>query len=258
MKKRRTFITFSHGELNDELFERLHDSILTFSNYDLKVYRPSDFDKTYDINNPEFWKSGLGYVYKILSCIKSLEKYDEVVWIDTDVLVTNYIDKIWFESYRIEFYPLLPRERFNNIEGGSLGQDFWKSLPTYKVDTTRQFYSQACCMLFNQNCLDFFKQTINYFEEFDSQKFPLGDESIMNYLLWDRDLTNNLGNIFLCSHFSHYNLSMYISSINRENFKFSHNYTYKDNTFENILFLHGCKNIDIVDYLLSELKKYRN
>jgi lipopolysaccharide biosynthesis glycosyltransferase len=257
MKKRQTFINFSHGELNDGLCEKLHESLLTFSNYDLKIYRPSDFDRNYDINNPNFWKSGLGYVYKILSCIESLKKYDEVVWLDTDIIATNYIDKIWFESFRIESYPLLPQQRFNNIKGESLGNDVWKSIPLLKNGTTRQFYSQACCMLFNKNCVDFFNETLSYFNEFDSPKYPYGDESIINYLLWDKDLTNNLGDIFLCSHFFHINLGMYISSINRENFKFSHNYTYKNNNFENILFLHGCKNLDVVDNLLTEMKKYR-
>lgn len=257
MKKRRTFITFSHGELNDGLCKKLHESLLTYSEYDLKIYRPSDFDRNYDINNKDFWQSGLGYVYKILSCIESLKIYDEVVWLDTDIIVTNYIDKIWFESFRIESYPLLPRERFNNIEGENLGGDVWKSNPLLKVGTTRQFYSQACCMLFNRNCLEFFYETLNYFDEFDSIRFPFGDESIINYLLWHRDLTNNLGNIFLCSYFFHTNLVMYISSINRENFKFSHNYTYKTNNFENILFLHGCKNLNTVEYLLTEMKKFR-
>jgi hypothetical protein len=257
MNKRRTFITFSHGKVNDELCEKLHESLLTFSNYDLKIYRPSDFDRNYDINNPDFWKSGLGYVYKILSCLESLKKYDEVVWLDTDIIATNYIDKIWFESFRIESYPLLPRQRFNNIEGKNLGGEVWKLNPLLKVGTTRQFYSQACCMLFNQNCVDFFNEALTYFDEFDSHKYPFGDESIINYLLWDKDLTNNLGDIFLCSHFFHFNLVNYISSINRENLKFSDNYTYKNNNYENILFFHGSKNITTVDYLLTEMKNFR-
>ena len=92
---RRTYITFTHGYENDELTKILKKSIDEFSEYELKIFTSKDFDFSYEYDNPTFWKNGNGFVMKIHSCIKSLEEYDEVVWLDTDIVVTEKVDKIW-------------------------------------------------------------------------------------------------------------------------------------------------------------------
>jgi len=261
---RRTFITFSEGESNNNLMERLRKSINQFSNYDLKVYSRNDFDLDYDTSDPEFWKSGLGYIYKVLSCIKSLEEYDEVVWIDTDCLVTNYIDKIWFENWRLDKFPLLPKYRFSmfgqntskfervmNISDSNFLKSGKEKVGCYRFD--RDFYSQACLMFFNKSCLGFFEEALSYFTNYDKDCFPFGDESIMNCLFWKYNYTDSLGEIFLCSQFFSTGLVTFIQNRNRENFKNSIFIEPMENKFENILFLHGSKSIEVVDKLLNYL-----
>lgn len=272
---KRSFITFSDGELNDSLVEKLSESISIFSKYSLKVFRKADFDVDYDTSNPEFWKSGFGYIYKVLSCIKSLEYFDEVVWIDTDCIVTNYIDKIWFEGWRLDSFPLLPRYRFS-VFGDNITPfeypmdkqiDSILSQEKVKIQiphTDRKFYSQACFIFFNKSCLGFFNEVLDYFDErYDTQEFPyqilghaaFGDESIINYLLWKYNYTDNLGEIFLCSYFFDMNLISFIMNRNREDFFNSLFVRPENNIFENILFLHGNKNISVIDELLKGLTK---
>jgi hypothetical protein len=90
----KVFITFAAGESYEKLAEVLKESIETFSEYDLIVYKPEDFDIDYD---PELWNgpSSINFSYKIMSCLKALESYDEVVWLDNDGVATHNIDKRW-------------------------------------------------------------------------------------------------------------------------------------------------------------------
>jgi len=266
---KRTFITFSEGELNNNLMERLNKSINQFSNYGLKVYNKNDFGLDYDTSSPEFWKSGFGYIYKVLSCIKALEEYDEVVWIDTDCLVTNYIDKIWFENWRLDKFPLLPKYRFSmfgqntsnlervmNISDPNFLKPGKEKVGCYIFD--RDFYSQACLMFFNKSCLEFFEEALSYFTDYNKDCFPFGDESIINCLFWKYNYIDNLGEIFLCSQKQESidvitGLMTFIQNKNRENFKNALSIVPIENKFENILFLHGSKSIDVIDNLLNYL-----
>lgn len=274
---KRTFITFSHGESNDSLCERLRLGLNEFSNYPLKVYRKDDFSLKVNMNDPELWSSGFGYIFKVLSCIKSLEEYDEVVWIDTDCIATNYIDKIWFEGWRISKFPLLPKYRFssfgNNTSHLEVPMDIQVSrflekeeIKTKIGSTDRKFYSQACFMMFNKSCLEFFNEVLSYFNnDYDKTKFPyrilehgsFGDESIINYLFWKNNFTDNLGEIFLCSQYFNYSLESFIKNNNRENFFTSLNIKPERNIFNNVLFLHGTKDVRVADYLLNHLIKWR-
>ena len=110
---KRTFVTFATDNYM-ELAKVLHESIVAFSNYDLKIYTPNDiYINSSDLKN---------YRCKILTCLKAIEDgYDQIVWVDTDCIVTNNIDKIWFEGWRIQDYPLLSKHRFfkNNVKSKS-------------------------------------------------------------------------------------------------------------------------------------------
>ena len=153
---KRTFVTFATDNYM-ELAKVLQESIVAFSDYDLKIYTPNDiYINSSDLKN---------YRCKILTCLKAIEDgYDEIIWIDTDCVVTNNIDKIWFESWRIEDYPLLSKHRFFNYH-------LWvNNRPTYnnpdfmrlakdKVGIVNDFediYLKACFILFNNNCKSFF------------------------------------------------------------------------------------------------------
>lgn len=259
---KRSFITFTDGQLNDSLKDVLDKSISSFSTYSLKVYRKEDFELSYDTSDPYFWSSGLGYIYKVLSCLKALEEFDEVVWIDTDCVVTNYIDKIWFESWRIDSYPLLPKYRFHLFEPKSELEDpFWylkkgkDRIGSYKGEN-RQFYSQACFMFFDKSCKGFFEETLSNFENYEKESFPNGDESIINCLFWKYGFNDSLGDIFICSEFFEHSLIDIISMRERDKFmNFIH--TPSNNIFENILFLHGNKSPIAASRILDDVLAHR-
>lgn len=264
---KKTYITFSYGYENDELTKILKKSIDDYSEYDLVVYTPSDFNFTYEYDNPAFWKSGNGFVMKIHSCLKSLEEYDEVVWLDTDIVVTEKIDKIWDKTHLIDDYPLLPKSRFSNNKINPTGQDpqllsqhkknICETFGVKDVNTDDLHYLQACTILFNKNCIEYFNNTLSHFFPFDSLKFPNGDESIMNGLNWKNNYNKNLGNIFLCSHFYHGNLKNFIALTNKEDFPKFMNYNIIENNFDDILFFHGTKSIIVADMILSTLRMYK-
>jgi hypothetical protein len=212
---KKVFITFSEGDEYEELCSVLKESIDSFSEYELIKYSSKDFDLKW---TPEKWKPGFVYIFKILSCLKSLEKYDDIVWLDTDIIVTNKIDKIW--KFENEIYPILPKYRFDNFINSS-----------YKLDCSNEFflrggkerlgidyksgfsyYLQACCMKFDKKSKSFFEEVLWYFEnEYSDEFFPFGDESIINLLMWKYNFKGNLGNIFLCSyHFDKVHIKKFI------------------------------------------------
>lgn len=262
---KRTFITFADGGPNEELASILRESLSEFSRYGLQTYDRNSFDADYGIDSdPEFWQSGKGYVYKILSCIKALEEFDEVVWIDSDCVATSYIDKIWFESWRLNGYPLLPRARFylfgmdltrnaeiGPVEGAFLGRGKEK----LGVQTTegRSFYSQACFMYFDRSCLPFFMEALSLFSEFDRDAFPNGDETIINCLLWRDRLPDHLGDIFICSSFFGFH-SAEIASMRTRDQLMKFRYAPARDAFENIMLYHGSKIPGVARHILDALK----
>ena len=284
----KTFITFAAGETYEKLSEVLKDSINSFSKYDLVIYRPEDFDIKWE---PENWQQSYVFIFKVLSCLKALETYDEIVWLDNDCLATNKIDRIWDNV--VTTYPLLPIERFNNfyiwpnIKPNYCDMSFLNDAKNRIGVIDNNFdniYVQACCMLFNKNCLSFFEEVYLHYQNFDSSFYPYGDESIINCLIW-RDKLSNLGDIFLCSYyFSDYTIEGALTSDNEEeyfknfdinhreegidedNFILSHGWNLArhnrigliNNNFNNLLFLHGSKDYNLHNKYLNTLKEWLN
>lgn len=284
---RRTFVTFAVGDEYIRLSEVLKKSIDVFSEYSLKIFGIEDFDIEY---TPDIWKPGYIYIYKILSCIKALDEYDEVVWLDNDCLATNNIDKIW--SMELEGYPLLPKHRFQNF-------NVWPHFKTdysdpsimtrgkLKVGVSGEFensYRQACCMFFNRECIDFLNKVLLYFTDYDNEDFPYGDESIINLLIWKGHLSKNLGDVFLCSYyFSPYFLDEFIRSNDSEQYKDLFDISKRldgvdedgvilvhgaslakhnrlgliENNFDRILFFHGSKSTELHERYLNLMLKHR-
>jgi hypothetical protein len=267
-EKKRVFITFVTGERYERLASILERSILKFSVYKLIIYQPSDFD--FVLNTQENQSYYLT-IYKILACLKALEHYDEVVFLDADCLVTPNIDKIW--NFSSNKFPLLPLARFYNFSRWP--HDKWvcsdpnwfpegkKRVGCDNIDF-QNFYCQSCCLLFNSSCRDFLTEVLSYFENFDGVAFPFGDETIINCLFWKYGFSHNLGNVFLCSfYFSPHVLTAFSSLNSREDFPklFDPNFAgifppgliedendikhnrlgLLENNYEQILFFHGTK-----------------
>lgn len=282
MDKKRTFITFAvgdeyshlHGYSSIGLANVLKRSIESFSKYPLKIFGIEDFDMEY---KPESWPDGYIYIYKVLSCIKALEEYDEVVWIDNDCIATENIDKVW--DFKIEGYPLLPKHRFQNFERWPHFKTDYSDPNIMKEGKLRvgvsgeieNSYFQACCMLFDSGCEVFLKNVLGYFDGFNNIDFPYGDESIINLIRWRDGNLKSLGHIFLCSYyFSPYildefirckssdeyrdlfDISKRIDGVDLEHHWAEHNRIglIEDN-FDNIMFFHGSKSTELHDRYLS-------
>ena len=278
--KKRSFITFAVGEDYIRLSEVLKKSIESFSKYPLKVFGIDDFDIEY---RPESWPSGYIYIYKVLSCLKSLEEFDEVVWIDNDCIVTDNIDKIW--EFGIEGYPLLPKHRFQNFEVWPHFKTDYSNpgvMPQGKarVGVSEGFdnsYLQACCMFFNSGCEGFMKEVLGYFNAYDSDCFPFGDESIINLIRWRDRLSKTLGDVFLCSYyFSPYildevikckdesgyrdlfDISKRLEEVESDQYWAGHNRIgLIENNFDRILFFHGSKSPELHQRYLDLMIEHR-
>jgi hypothetical protein len=277
---KRTFVTFAVGEIYEKLSKVLKSSIDSFSEYGLIIYTPDDFDIEY---NSELWNGprSINFSYKILSCLKALETYDEVVWLDNDCVVTYNIDKIW--NNKIEKIPLLPRHRFYNFERWPHDKVNYRDSNLLikakeKVGLNNDFennYLQACCMLFNKDCKDFFDEVMYYYQDYDSSIFPFGDETIINLLIWKNNYKPNLGDVSLCSYyFSPYKIDEFINLKNADDYPklFDLNYIgfpnnnqqenqyanhnrlgLIENNFEDILFFHGSKSYELHNSFLTKM-----
>jgi len=267
----KVFITFVAGYQYEKLAEVLKESIDRFSEYKLIIYKPEDFDIKWE---PENWQPAYVYIFKVLSCLKALESYDEIVWLDNDCVPSQNIDKIW--NNKVDNYPLLPTERFNNFRIWPNNRSNYQDTnflgdAKIKIGVTdtdfNNSYLQACCMLFNKNCVDFFKEVLHYYQDFNNDVYPYGDESIINCMIWRDKLLNNLGDVFLCTHyFSPYIIEGALKAKtseeyhnlfdinhrlvdNEDTFILSHGWSLArhnrigliSNNFENLLFVHGSK-----------------
>lgn len=252
---KKAFISFAEGEMYENLADCLKQSINIHSKYNLVVYNQNDFNVKYNLKSPE------GFAYKILSCLKALEVYDEIVWIDCDSIVTRNIDKIWFESYRLKNYPLIPLNRFSNFDENFIYQKKYtsinsESLEYFNINSNNHVYKQCCLMYLNRKSIDFLKLVLSYFSEKNfSQIFPFGDETIINCLLIKYDYNDDLGDIFICSHYFHNILGDYLKIDNRYDYaKLFSQFNINKNNYENILFLHGSKDSFLHNSLINKMQ----
>jgi hypothetical protein len=273
---KRAFITFSEGDHYNKLTEYLKQTLDKFSNYDLVVYKLKDLEDLFKVSESDWSGEGevkqnsqnfsqhnpIVYIYKILSCIKALEYYDEIVWIDTDCIVNHNIDDVWNRFKDVEDYPLLPKYKnymwINSPHHISdvRDPDFNKNGKEYfEIESVSDdsFYLQACFMLINKNCLGFLEEVVRHFDNFNAELFPCGDETIINLMLWKYKKTNNLGNNFLCSYYFGYSLDLFINLNGPEEFTNLCSLIPKDNNYNEILFFHGTKDIEVTNYLTDKL-----
>ena len=275
---KRTFVTFASGEIYEKLSKVLKSSIDSFSEYKLVIYTPDDFDIKWE---PENWQTGYVYIFKVLSCLKALETYDEVVWLDNDCIVTYNIDKIW--NNKIQDYPLLPKHRFYNFDRCPHTKIDYrnpdlltKAKERIGVDNNfDNIYLQACCMFFNKGCKYFFDKVMYYYQDYNGSVFPYGDETIINLLIWKDKYKLNLGDVSLCSYyFSPYKIDEFINLKNPEDYPklfdlnyigFPNNHDQEKryanhnrlglikNNFEDILFFHGSKSHELHNSFLEKM-----
>ena len=75
-------------------------------------------------------------------------------------------------------------------------------------------------MLFNKDCLPFLQESLSYYDNYNGETFPFGDETIINCMIWKNKYSDNLGDVFLCSHyFSPHTIEGFIKADNPEDYR---------------------------------------
>jgi len=234
--KKRCFVTFYSNE-DYELNQVLVESINKFSKYNILSFTHDDFSHL-DIENR--YRCPI-FIQKVLSYIKCLQiGFDEVVWLDSDIIAFPKIDNIWNNTCKIEDYSLLP-VHFMLLDPYNLLNNEKKYF-NCKI-TNNTVYLHACISIFNKNCLDFFNKVLDKYLYVDHRLFPFGDESIMNCLIWEKEEPKNLGRCYI--QYDYKKNSEYIHG------KFIFEKIKKDE----ILAFHGCKEKEISREYLKRISE---
>jgi hypothetical protein len=207
---KRAFALFGVGSPYKESARILADYLLKYTIYDVVLYyndlptfKPSasprlktinikDLNLNFDITkfpnslNPNIIKS-------------TLENYDEVVYLDSDIQITPYINDIFKETDKITNYPLTCRYPFwymhydyNGKSYNWVGDDIKQTIP-YDYQFTPVL--QVCCSLSNKKCIPFIQEWIDFTDLITHRNLYSGlnhEEGIFNALMWNKKNTHYL------------------------------------------------------------------
>ena len=201
-----------------------------------------------------------------------LEKYlDIVAYIDSDSIATKYVDNI-FNDYDVKSkYPLFVEGIFDYLHVGNRGgaetkEDLSTTLEyplceLFKVNQrVREIYRQTGYFISGRGSIDFLEEwywmcknpkiekDINYYA-------PYNEETVLNVLLWKYNIQNGLKNIYVNAKFEDIDLIY-----NKIGFNGSNNlvgdWLRIPSNKEDLMFFHGEKNIDNMQKMIEELKRY--
>ncbi len=278
--KRRCFVSFYYKNGNELYYELIHllkISINSFSNYDIIIYNENDFDE-YDIEDRKNLSPEYLYRWKLFSIKKCLETHDEVVWLDSDIIVNHKIDEIWKYFNHVYDFPLLPNNRFSNYinpptqSGVSDLRDSMQLksiIHEFDCETLVGAWKQACTILATKECIAVLDEIIFY------TNMGIEDEHLFNLFYNKYNQSFSLDGLFICSYFfgtyilndnmvrwgsDRYNefmnnYSIHIYNINGSLMSVSKPMTLKFNNFENILFWHGTKDLQVANRVLIDVLK---
>lgn len=213
--KTRTFIT--GGDVRHlELTRVCVESLLKFSNARIVVYGfGCDVNFTYpgvENRRVEFVPEVLlsdgraidAYFCKQQCCLDALKYADSdlYVWIDSDGFGTENVDKIWLSADKLTTYPLVMSHIYDQVvvtQDGKPQDGFNKLWHRFgSVDRSTYPWVMGCMLLFNANCRQFFTDVLELKNQLSSDELRndlsiLGDEALMNLVLWKYKATEQLG-----------------------------------------------------------------
>jgi len=196
-----------------------------------------------DISKPRF------EFYKPILLLDALNYYDNVVFLDSDIIVGKRFDLSKF--YHEYNYPLASIGNWDKPysfvihDGKEMRFDEHKLMNYISVTSKSMSYVYSCFMSVNRKCIDFLKEWEEFCSNFylleNRQSFyPFQDETSFNVLLWKRGCTKNYGRIYLNT--------LYFDPLEfveeKEGFKgnvYSVPEQFVDNS-SNVVFYHGMKN----------------
>jgi len=204
-KSNRAFVIVGVGNLSGEGARILADYLLRYTVYDVVLYygdcslKPSASPRLKMIDlktlNLDFDFTKFPNPLNPLAIKLSLETYDEVVYLDSDIQVTPHIQDVFKEADKITDYPLFnvyPQKymfcHIDKIRHWWVSETIRSYLP-YEDQTTNTI--SVCLSLSNKQCLPFLSEWIELTKKefFDAINH---EEALACALMWNKRNTNHL------------------------------------------------------------------
>jgi len=286
-RKNKPFAFVTTGNIGYmPVIEKLVQSLLEFSNQKILVYG-IDCDVPFDypnvlkrrIDTVKYSKYDKWY-WKQMACLESInEDFDNLIWIDGDVVVNHNIDKVreYFDS--IENYPLSDihvQDEFFGINDYGVSQLFNAELANEWNINKVNPYMHICFFAYNKKCGWWFEEIIKHYvdvitnkgEEEYQRLYWWNDEGIDNAMRWKYGYNKHLplSNFDTSSFdgdegFMDRTLEEFYRFWNEEgpqNFNRVYGYQYIPKDKSKIIYFHGNKNAEISDKMVEFLKMKRD
>ena len=244
-----------------------HSWYCDINNHDNDMYEPADGNSTFYINRSNDTIYNL-LIQRPAITAHALQQFAETVaYIDSDGVVTPYIDSI-FDYYQNDDFPLLTEGVYDYlfIDGrGSTDHNLTLEKPACDLFNVsqdfRKCYRTTNMYVAGQNAIPFIKEWFWMCKHpvvmSDFKKYaPFHEETLCNVLLWKYGYNYGLPLLYINGSLNT------ISEV--ENYKFTgktellREWTRFPAKKENVLFIHGEKRLDIMDNMITVLRQWKD
>ena len=203
--------------------------------------------------------------YKPDICLDALTTYDEVCFMDVDIIISRRFDITKIKNNKS--FPLSSKGPFEYIytyeaeDGVKIKHDEVPLMEFYNIPKRTMWYVTTCFMMINKNCIDFLKEWRSmckneYLLEHVIQYMPFLDETAYNVCLWKRNVTENLGHIFVNTH-KYTTIKLIEENDDIQKIKVDNILEEHCEDSSKVMFYHGTKEVDENDKIF-EYYKNRN
>jgi hypothetical protein len=140
------------------------------------------------------------------------EGYEKVVWIDSDIIATKYIDDIWGKDIENLNYPLTKRHVYQYIISHQNGKTYsdvpWMDceklsgdlMEYLEVKKATLWYSFFSFFLSHKNCISFWEEVLDSYRNClnDNVFMPYDHESFLNVMLWKYNASISISEDLSC------------------------------------------------------------
>ena len=204
-------------------------------------------------------------------CIKALKDfpyYSKFVWIDGDSIVNDKIDNIQNYFKNLENYPICDRHYLSEYyffdidkNGNRIGETKYneKLIRHFGIQRNSKILGHACLFIFNHECLSFFEEIINIYENLKGQNnddiIICNDEGIDNLLRWKYNYQKFLPNCTFETGFNPEYVDEFFIRDGPYDFGNKRGWTHIPKDKESIICFHGNKNSEIAEKIIKLVQK---
>tara|TARA_R100000152_G_C6781219_1_gene215253 strand:- start:2214 stop:3197 length:984 start_codon:yes stop_codon:yes gene_type:complete len=203
--------------------------------------------------------------------------YEKVAWVDSDVIATKYIDRIWEKNIEHLKYPLLRKHTYQSVfmwkNGKKVNLLSEECMEFVGAKNRLPWHAFGCISLSHSNSFDFWSESVDLYKKCLSENIfmPVNGETFMNAMLSKYNastyLSDDLGSIDLNPNlqfrdYAYLNFCEFFKkSLAIPFWKKEHGnifFNEKDEWFavpedkENIFFIHGVKKTEVAESLFQK------